>query len=185
MKCIQRFFLSIMILTLVACSTPRAAMDQANHATALVSQLELALVDFRRAWVASEKSQLASQEDQMEAIRAVKSYAGLDSRARKAAGEAGTALLIDKIIAESEGVASIDISNMEAKAQDDKSLSVLLAPVLATNVATSDTQKKLAELGEELSSRQRFSELADFIKAIKENIDSNKKKMEEAEANSR
>lgn len=177
----QRLALALAAVGLLsACMTPPAALEQANHATKLMSLLELQLKEFRREQQSAVDARLALMKDQKATIVAVQTAALVDITASKSAGDKLREPLAMKLLADGEGAGKIHI---EAKAKNDsyvQTLSALLAPLPSTAAAMTQAQAKMAEMGVELDGKVRFDELSAFVKDIKGNIEDNKKKIKDA-----
>jgi hypothetical protein len=167
---------------LAACSTPQPALDQANHGASLISQLEGSLGEFRRIEQHAQNARLRSLQDQLAAIEEVKKSTMRDARARTSAGDHATPALIARMLGDADGLAADAAAAQAARAANDAALASLLAPLPSTAASTTEAQKKLAEMGSELSRETRLREFLSFAKAIKKSIDENRQKIAEAEA---
>ncbi|KQZ31811.1 hypothetical protein [Duganella sp. Root1480D1] len=177
----MRISLMLAALLLCGCSTPKPAMEQANHGVGLLAQLESSLAEFRRVEGNSMKARADSLLAQRKAIAFVNREKQRDLQARVAAGDKLSASLIDNLVANTEGLALSQAEYAEANAGNEAAVAALLAPIPDTRGGTSVTQARLAEMGEELGWDIRRSELQAFIKAVKESVEDGKKKIEEAE----
>jgi len=182
MRTLSAALTAIATVALCACSTPQVALDQANHGVGLIAELELSLSEFRRVEQNAEDARRESLREQMEALEVAKKSTNRDARARKSAGDADTSALIERLIADADGMAADDAMAKATQRANDAALAALLSPLPSTSAAMATAQKKLAEMGTELSWEKRYSELLAFAKAIKEAVDANKKKIADAEA---
>lgn len=167
---------------LAACATPQAALDQANHGASLISQLESALGEFRRIEQNAQDARLRSLQDQLAAIEEVKKSTLRDARARTSAGDHATPALIARLQGDADGLAADAAAAQAAREANDAALASLLGPLPSTAASTTDAQKKLAEMGSELSRETRLREFRSFAKAIRKSIEENRQKIAEAEA---
>ena len=168
-------------LALGGCSTPKPAMEQANHGVGLIAQLESSLTEFRRVEANSLNARGESLLAQRKAIAFVDREKQRDLQARGAAGDTLSSTLIDKLAANTEGLALAQAEYSDTNARNEAAVAALLAPLPNTRSGTSAVQAKLSALGEELSWDIRRSELQAFIKAVKDSVEDGRKKIEEAE----
>ncbi|KQV47544.1 MULTISPECIES: hypothetical protein [unclassified Duganella] len=177
----MRIPLMFAALALCGCSTPKPAMEQANHGVGLIAQLESSLTEFRRVEGNSMKARADSLLAQRKAIAFVDREKQRDLQARVAAGDKLSATLIDNLVANTEGLALSQAEYSDTNARNEAAVAALLAPITDTRSGTSTAQARLAEMGEELGWDIRRSELQAFIKAVKDSVEEGKKKIEEAE----
>ncbi|MGW8394706.1 hypothetical protein [Pseudoduganella sp. HUAS MS19] len=177
----MRMLLMCAALALGGCSTPKPAMEQAHHGVGLVAQLESSLTEFRRVERNSLNARAESLLAQRKAIAFIDREKQRDLQARVAAGDKLSSTLIDKLVANTEGLALSQAEYSDTNARNEAAVAALLAPIPDTRAATSAVQAKLAAMGEELGWDIRRSELKAFIKAVKDSVEEGKKKIEEAE----
>jgi len=177
----MRILLMSAALVLCGCSTPKPAMEQANHGVGLIAQLESSLTEFRRVETNSMKARADSVLAQRKAIAFVDREKQRDLQARVAAGDKLSVTLIDNLVANTEGLALNQAEYASANATNEAAVAALLAPIPDTRSGTSAAQARLAEMGEELGWDIRRSELQAFIKAVKDSVEEGKKKIEDAE----
>ena len=170
------------VLTLAGCATPQFALDQARHGTSLIAQLETSLAEFRRVEQNAEEARRQSLADQLLALEEVKGTAARDVRARLSAGDTATGAMVDRLIADAEGLAADAAAAQVARQANQAVLATLITPLASTLAATTAAQKRLAEMGTELSPEARGKEFLAWTKTIKAAVDANKKKIAEAEA---
>lgn len=172
---------AIVVLALGGCSTPRVALDQSNHGASLIAQLEISLTEFRRVEASAEAARQQSLREQLEALGQVKKSTNRDARARRSAGDGQTVAIIERLIADANGLADDDTTAAATQKTNEALLAALLQPIPSTTAAMTAAQKKLAEMGAELPRETRYAEFLSFAKAIKDAVDANKKKVAEAE----
>ena len=177
----MRILLMVAALALCGCSTPKPAMEQANHGVGLIAQLESSLTEFRRVEKNSLDARAESLLAQRKAIAFIDREKQRDLQARVAAGDKLSATLIDNLVANTEGLALSQAEYTDSNARNEAEVAALLAPIPNTRSATATAQARLAEMGEELGWDIRRSELQAFIKAVKDSVEDGKKKIEEAE----
>jgi len=177
----MRIVLMLSALVLCGCSTPKPAMEQANHGVGLLAQLESSLTEFRRVERNSMQARADSLLAQRKAIAFVDREKQRDLQARLAAGDKLSVTLIDNLVANTEGLALSQAEYASTNATNEAAVAALLAPIPDTRSGTSAAQARLAEMGEELGWNIRRSELQAFIKAVKDRVEEGKKKIEEAE----
>ncbi|WP_431479500.1 hypothetical protein [Massilia eburnea] len=177
----MRIVLMLAALALSGCSTPKPAMEQANHGVGMIAQLESSLTEFRRVERNSMKARADSLLAQRKAIAFVDREKQRDLQARVAAGDKLSVTLIDNLVANTEGLALSQAEYSDSNARNEAAVAALLAPIPDTRSGTSTAQARLAEMGEELGWDIRRSELQAFIKAVKDSVEDGKKKIEEAE----
>jgi hypothetical protein len=177
----KRFAIVLGLAALAAaCSTPRAALDQANNGAALIAQLEQEMREFRRVEEAIARNRRQSILDQEIAIETVAQHTSLSMRARRAAGDFETERLYDLIRELADATAEDDSRTKAAIADVEGRLEALLKPLPFSSEKSSEAQKALLILGSELPLRDRLTELRNFVKTVKEGVDSNKEKIAEA-----
>jgi hypothetical protein len=177
----MRMVLMFSSLVLCGCSTPKPAMEQANHGVGLIAQLESSLTEFRRVERNSMKARADSLLAQRKAIAFVDREKQRDLQARLAAGDKLSVTLIDNLVANTEGLALSQAEYANTNASNEAAVAALMAPIPDTRSGTSAAQARLAEMGEELGWDIRRSELQAFIKAVKDSVEEGRKKIEEAE----
>lgn len=169
-------------LALAGCATPQVALEQARQGTSLVGQLETAMTEFRRVEQNAEESRSQSLARQMQDLEDAKGPAARDARARLSAGDKATAALIARLMADADALAADAAASRAARQANETVLATLITPLPSTVASTTVAQKKLAEMGTELSYATRAKELLDWTQTIKAAVDANKKKIDEAEA---
>ena len=170
------------VLTLAGCATPQVALDQARHGTSLITQLETSLAEFRRVEQNAEEARRQSLADQLLALEEVKGTAARDVRARLSAGDTATGAMVDRLIADADGLAADAAAARAAQQANQAVLATLITPLPSTLATTTAAQKKLAEMGTELSRETQGKEFLAWTRTIKAAVDANKKKIAEAEA---
>jgi hypothetical protein len=177
----MRMVLMFSALVLCGCSTPKPAMEQANHGVGLIAQLESSLTEFRRVERNSMKARADALLAQRKAIAFVDREKQRDLQARLAAGDKLSVTLIDNLVANTEGLALSQAEYANTNASNEAAVAALMAPIPDTRSGTSAAQARLAEMGEELGWDIRRSELQAFVKAVKDSVEEGRKKIEEAE----
>ncbi|HEY8608312.1 MAG TPA: hypothetical protein VIM12_14450 [Noviherbaspirillum sp.] len=171
---------AILTCALAACSTPQAALDQANHGVALVSQMELELKAFRKAEAHSEKLLVESIERQRtQAVRLDRNLR-VDDLARQAAGDARAAYIISNMTALVQGLAESEAEAIADQKAINAALGKLLLPLPSTAAAITETQRKFADMGKELSWSKRQDDLKPLAEKVRESVRENKKRIDEA-----
>ena len=84
-----------------------------------------------------------------------------------------------KMLADADGVSAV---HARGKATYEERLSTLLAPLPSTAAAMTEVQAKMAAMGTEVPRETRYAEFLAFAKDIRDSIESNKKKIKDAEA---
>lgn len=182
MRCATTLVLAPLMALMSACSTPPVVLEQANHGASLIGQLEAAMAEFRRIERNAEEARQRSLEEQLSAIEEVKPAGNRDARARKSAGDRSTGEMVERLTGDADGMGDDAAALAAAAKANHAMLAALITPLASTSAATTAAQKKLAEMGTELSASARRAEFLSFAKAIKESVDTNKKKIADAEA---
>lgn len=168
-------------LALAGCATPQPALDQANHTVAMMAQLEIELKEFARVQDVAAQARLRSIARQERDIEAVASQTRVAVAVRTANGDMSAANLQAKLATVAGAVGQSDETRKAAVAAVDAELAALLKPLPSTAEKSSAAQKALAEMGSELPRGTRFSELKAFYTVVKESVDTNRKKIKDAE----
>lgn len=174
--------LAPVLLALCACATPDAALEQANHTSALMAGMEKELATFRRVNTAAEQSLRESLHEQRAQLANERFQYALETRARMSAGDAATQALIDRMIADTAALAADEAAAAQAVATNDETVAALLAPLPSTNSAIAQAQARMAAMGVELSRSTRAAELRAFVQEVRNNVEANRKKIDEAQA---
>jgi hypothetical protein len=182
MKPIPILSVVFITLALTACSTPDVALQQANHTSALMGDLEHELIAFRHVKMVSEQAQQESIDDQKAALGEAKRLSGPFIRSRKSAGDLAAVELTKMLIADADALAADDAEFAGQGKANHEAVAKLMTPLPSTSSAITKAQTKIALMGEELSTATRFGEMRSFTQAVRDNIDANRKKIEEAEA---
>ena len=169
-------------VVLSACSTPQAALDQANNGAALTASLESELREFRRVQAEIAKARIESMRRQNTRLATYEVDAAFEGRVQEVAGKTGQSQLYAKLkeLADSRVKDEKDIQAKLAKA--DESFAKLLSPLPESSGKLTATQQALMTLGEQLSYKERIELTASFVKTIKKSVEDNKKKINDAEA---
>lgn len=163
------------------CSTPQAALDQANHSTKLMSLLEIQVKEFRRVEQASEQAQKDAIAAQREFLGRLQATTQLDAAASKSSGDKQLAELMKLTLADAEEVSANRSAAASSNAAYVKTLAALLKPLPDATTALAGAQAKMAVMGTELDRETRSKELVTFVKEIKKNVEDNAKKIKDAE----
>jgi hypothetical protein len=177
MKPLRGVLLICLATLLLACATPKPALEQANHTTALMAALEHELQAFRRAAAVTQDAQQESIRERKKAIMNERLVSGPWIRARKSAGDTGTQELMDKLLADADAMAAD-----EALATDDDVSLTIAVPLESTTAAMTQAQAKMAAMGTDVPIAARSAELYSFAQAVKTSVDENRKKVEDATA---
>ena len=173
---------SALAVVLSGCSTPNPALEQANHTTALMGGLETELQILRRVAGASAEARQESMREQKLAIVNAKLLSGPRIRARISAGDVATQMMVDRMLADTDAIAADEAAASSALAANDAEIEKIMTPLASTSALMTQAQAKMAVMGTELPARTRAVELFAFVKAVKENVDQNRKKIDEAAA---
>jgi hypothetical protein len=170
-----------MLVGLCGCSTPQAALDQANHSSKLVSLLDIQLQELRRVERASEQSQQDALAAQRDFLSRLLESTQLSTAASKSAGDTQLAELTKRMTADADAIAANRDSVAASTAAYAATLAALLKPLPDSAPAIAEAQTKLAAMGTELDRETRLNELVAFAKDIKKSVDDNKAKIKDAE----
>jgi hypothetical protein len=173
---------SFAVLSLAACSTPPVVLEQANHTAGLVAQLELELKEFNRVQDMAAQARLRSIEQQESTLALVAGQGQIADAARTANSDLGPAKLQARLAAVATATAQADLGTISAAKRLDAELASLLKPLPSSTDKLDATQKAIAKMAVELNAAERIAETKAFVKAVKESVDANKKKIEEAQA---
>lgn len=171
--------LSVLILGGCA-TTPQGALDQANNGAALTMSLQAEIVRFRSIETTVMKARVALIKEQQISLAQYDSLRAFDDRIATAAGNGGPKTLETQLsdLADSrqKDEAALNAKIADLTATYDKLLTALPDP--SGNLTA--TQKALAKMGDQLSVKDQISIVASFAKGIKQSIEDNKKKIEDA-----
>jgi hypothetical protein len=170
------------LLLVAACATPDAALEQANHTSALMAGMEKELGNFRRVHAVAEQSMQESLRAQRQVLANAKLKSAPLIRARQSAGDTATQALADRMIADAAALGDDEAAAAESMAANDAAVAALLVPLPATGTAITQAQARMAALGVELSRSTRAGELRAFAQEVRKNVDDNRKKIDEAKA---
>lgn len=171
------------VAALAACNTPQAALDQANHTTKLMSQLEIQLEQFRAVTSAAEQARLAMIENQRQVLARQQMSAKLQDIVKKSAGDTVEGPAREKLLAAADFIAGYDSSLDRSHKADQERLGGLLAPLPSTAASMNASQVAAAKMGTELPLNTRLNELAAAAKDIKGSVAQDVDKLKQAKAN--
>jgi len=170
------------LVMLAGCSTPKEAMEQANHTVQLMSLMEQPIGEYRRTWAALEQSRLLTLKQQSAMLADSILLAERSALAQTAAGDTGALALSNKLVANAEAIQAAKVRNAEQSAVYDKKIAGLLQPLPNTAATVTAAQVAVGKMGSELPFKQRAEELLDFAQEVKVGIDASKKAKEDAKA---
>ena len=170
-----------LLLALSACSTPPAALDNANQGVKLMSLMDAQLHDFRRIQQLTEQSMIESMRVQRETIRRVKRDSAVDTLAAQAAGDNKLEPMAKSMAEIAEAIHATRAADAAATAANDTRLDALLAPMPSTTKAIAEVQAKLAKMGIELDRETRLKELRAFVDEVRRGVEKIKEKLAQAE----
>jgi len=104
-----------------------------------------------------------------------------DAHVLRMAGDAQALDLYDKLKSLSDSRAADDLALQTRIADLDESLAKLLDPLPDVSTDLTATQQALATRGDELSVKDRNSNVVSFARQVKETVDENKRKAQAAE----
>lgn len=172
---------SAVVVGLSSCSTPQAALDQANHSTKLMSLVDVQLKELRRVEKASEEAQRKALAAQRDFLGRLLATTQLSTAASKSSGDTQLAELTKKMLADADAVAANRDTVAAVNAAHATTLASLLKPLPDSAIAIAEAQAKMATMGTELDRDTRVKELVAFAKDIKKSVDENKAKITDAE----
>lgn len=161
-----------------ACSTPQPLLDQANHGAALAMSLQAELVNFRQEQARIAQQRLDSIRQQALTMAAYQADAEFDERVGKLAGNTASAKLFKDLqaLADSRGADAQDMQQtLDAL---DAQLAKLLQPLPDNTQALQHTQQQLSAMGDELPWKARIKTVSRFAKAVKQNAEANRQKLQ-------
>ncbi|MEJ8836809.1 hypothetical protein [Ramlibacter sp. AN1133] len=167
---------------LAACATPSVVLEQARHTAGLAGQLELELKEFNRVQAVAADARLRSIARQEANIQLVAGQGRIAQAARAANGDTGVAKLQSRLVAVTTVTAEVDMDTAGAARRLDTELEALLVPLPSSSDKLLAAQKAVAQMGVELSPGERLAETRAFVKTIRESVEANRKKIDEAEA---
>lgn len=169
------------LLMIAGCSTtPQAALDQANNGTYLITAMQGEISKFRLEEAAIGKLRLDALRQAQLKLARMDNVTADDDRLYAAAGRKSIPEHFTKIIGLVDARASDEKGLNEKIVTINKAFDNLLTPLPDGTKELGDAQKTMAILGNELSSEDRLRIFRDFAKDIKNSIDENKKKIEDA-----
>jgi hypothetical protein len=164
------------------CSTPQQALDQANHTTKLMSQLEIQLEQFQSVMTVAQKSRLDSIANQRQVLERQQMSARLEDIAMKSAGDTTEGPMREKLLTAADFIGGIDSSLAKSREADATRLRGLLAPLPSTAASMNAAQVATANMGTELPLKVRLDELAAAAKDIKGSVKDDLDKLKQAKA---
>ena len=173
--------LTLLTLALGGCKTPRPALDQANNGAALTVSLAGEIKDFHGVQAKISQARLDSVRRLRVRLANYEAEANFDERVLRAADKSD-ALKLYTALKELSDSRAQDESQLQGKiASMDEAFARLLDPLPDATKGLAATQKALAALGEEISTRERIAITTAFVKEIRKTVEENREKIKEAE----
>lgn len=164
------------LATLAGCSTPQAALDQANNGAALSMSLQAQLTALRATQANVAKARLDSIREQNAMITRFQTASAFNDRVRTVIGDTAEKQLATDLRMLAESLAKDDKDLAAELAALDASLAGVLDAVPRSDAQLAATEKAMAALGQELRPEQRIRGVAAFAAQLKKTIDSNREK---------
>jgi DNA repair exonuclease SbcCD ATPase subunit len=179
-KIARRVLLAALASGLGACSTPQPLLDQANNGATLAMSLQTQLSVFRATQAEISQQRLDAISRQLASMATYQVESDFDDRIRRLAGSGNSQQLYSELrtLADSRGTAESALARQLADINAD--LAKVLEPLPDTAQSLAATQKTLAVLGEELSTKERAAAVKDFARTVKAAIDENRQKIDAA-----
>lgn len=163
-------------LLLAACTTPQAALDQANHGVKLTEDLRIELARYQRNTEIAGKRRIKVIERDEAYISTVSANGALTDFLRGKSGMSDR-LAAENLLRDTGDERGKFIDEQEKARQE---LAARLAELLKELPSPSEklgaVQKAMAELGSELSPSERVKIVAGFLSEVKTITDKNAKK---------
>jgi cysteinyl-tRNA synthetase len=176
--------LALILLNLSGCKTPRPALDEANNGAALTVSLAGEIKEFRRAEARIAQARLNSVRRLRVRLAKYEAEGNFDERVLRAADKTEALRLYTALRDLSDSRAQDEKQLQDKIASIDAAFAKLLEPLPEATRDLTATQKALAVLGEELSTRERIATTAAFVKEIRKTAEENRKIKEAEAANS-
>jgi hypothetical protein len=165
---------AISLLVVAGCSTPKPALEQANHTAKLMSQLDLQLDQFRSVMGAAEQARLSSMLEQRKYLDEAAMRDRLTSVIKQSAGDTEEEPLKKKLLAAADFIGAMEPSLVQSQKDNKARLDGLLTPLPSTSADMTAAQAAATKMGTELSRTARFDELKssfeDIRDAVKEDV---------------
>lgn len=171
---------ALALATLSACSTPQAALDQANNGAALTASLQQELREFRAAQARVAEERIRSLRSLQTMMARYEVASAFDQRVMEAAGNNDASLAMAGLRRLADSVSADEKELLTKQAAIDETLAKIVAPVPQQVAQLKATQDALALLGHRQSTEERLRALSQFAKGLKEQIDKAKKAAQEA-----
>ncbi len=168
------------LLVVAGCSTPKAALEQANHTTKLMSQLDLQLDQFRFVIGAAEQARLGSMLEQRTYLDEAAMRDRLTAIIKQSAGDTEEEPLKKKLLAAADFMGAMEPSLAQSQKDDKARLDGLLTPLPSTSADMTAAQAAAAKMGTELPRSVRFDELKSSIQDIRDAVKADVKTVEDA-----
>ena len=171
---------AIGLLGVAGCSTPKPALEQANHTAKLMSQLDLQLDQFRAVMGAAEQARMASMLEQRKYLDEAAMRDRLTSVIKQSAGDTEEEPLKKKLLAAADFIGAMEPSLAQAQKDNKARLDGLLTPLPSTSVDMTAAQAAATRMGTELSRKVRFDELKSSFEDIRDAVKADVKTVEDA-----
>ena len=176
------WLLYTIILTITACSTPQAALDQARNTSALTASLAAEQREFERVQKAVAANRIETIRRQNLAIEKFESRARFDDRVAKVSGLHDDSSFFKSLKELSDTRAQDELDLASKLNSFDDSLEGTVIPIPESARAMDAFEKSLLPLGDELSPAARLSGAASFAAAVKKGVEATREKIRNAEA---
>lgn len=159
---------------LVACSTPQAALDQANATAGLVTRFDGELAAYRKAAARVAQARLEAIRRQEALIAQLSEVDAWNLRTARLAGlsdaEERRRLLVD--LAESRE--ADETATRQRLAELDAQLASLVAPLPSSAAKLAALKRALADLGTELPADERLKLALDAVSTVRDEVQKNR-----------
>lgn len=162
------------VLILCACSTPQVALDQANHGVRLIQNLQTELVRYQDSVKLSAQRRLRSIEAQDDVTADSARKQQFDAYVDAKAGNGEVLAARDRLREASDTYTRLIAEDDKARAALAARLAGLTKDLPTPTEKLGALQKAMAELGTELSAKERVAIVTKFLKQAKCIVDKGK-----------
>jgi hypothetical protein len=161
-------------MLLVACSTPKAALDQGNATASLVAAFDLELAAYRKAAARVAASRIAGIQRQETLLAELDEVNQWNLRTARLAGLGEFEDRRNSLVTLARSREQDEVATRQRLDELEARLKVLVKPLPSSSAKLAALQSALAELGTELPAEDRLKLVVDAVQTVRDEVKKNR-----------